>query len=559
MDADVMPGPAGDAFSLNCLCALTAIVPLTFVAVLFDPYLVPKEALLESGTALLMLLWVTQAWGGALTVPLTAACIPLGCLALAGALPALWSTGTFAGGDDARRLGFCCLLYLFALSRLHSPGTRARLAAALVTAGAIEAVYILVQYTMGDPFLATEGLHGKWQTFGTLGNPNWTGEFLAVAGLVALGGWAGGSLPGRRWLLAAYILILVALAATFARGAWLGCACGTAAWLWMRRPAHRLRLTRAGLAALGCGVAVVLAFWLGGNRWAAHDLLNLQSVRGRIWMWIVSWAMIRDAPWLGHGPGSFGMVFPVYQARVFSQAWASHFLGNASFTPYAHSDYLQAWAETGLPGVGALAGLTWIVLRRGRQLAADGVALGCWAALLALLINASIAFPLHLPSTLMLFVVLLGLVEAAGCRRVARIPLASRWSAVAAGLLALALCGNAGHWSWRQVSADLALRRSSMALRDGRWSDAEACAATAIRNAPGRPEGYLASGRLAMEQGRYAQALAAFNAALKLAFDPRAFEWKALALTKTGQTAEAFATINELTRLRPDLRGERRQ
>jgi O-antigen ligase len=140
------------------------------------------------------------------------------------------------------------------------------------------------------------------------------------------------------------------LAATFARGAWLALAVGALAF-WLARTAPlRSRLgnfrTRAFLLAAGAFAAVGAVVLLLRPDTVAH-LVNVASLRGRVWMWAVATLMIRDAPWGGFGLGSFGMVFPRYQAEAFNHPWAASFLTNGSFTPHAHNDFLQLWPKEG--------------------------------------------------------------------------------------------------------------------------------------------------------------------------------------------------------------------
>ncbi|MBI3950715.1 MAG: O-antigen ligase family protein [Acidobacteria bacterium] len=263
--------------------------------------------------------------------------------------------------------------------------------------------------------------------------------------------------------------------------------------------------------------------------------------------------MIRDAPWGGHGLGTFGLQFPAYQGAAFSQQWATPFIGNASFTSYAHNDYLQLWAEVGLLGLFAFSTLIWIVLKRGRELANSPVALGCWAALISLLVNAAVAFPLHLPTSLMLFAVLLAVVEGPVCKKTFSVSLPVAPARLGILLLAMTLCLIIYRSSYHQLAADAALFRASVALESGRWSDAEKAIHTAIGHAPTRREGYSMLGRLHLQRDEYEQALVALNQAMKLGFDVEVYDWKAMALERTGQHAVAVATLNELAWLRPDL------
>lgn len=551
------------------LCLLVALAPLVFAAPLFEPYIAAKEILIQAGTATILLLWLLTVRLKSWTISLTPAWIPLLALVLISAASLLWSSNPATSLAEGQRLLTYVVLFAIALHAMRQAESRSMLATALVLAGAIEAVYVLLQYSLGDPVFLTSGLRGKWQTFGTLGNPNWTGEFLAVAALVAFGRFidlpkAPSTKAARSWsrqlTLVALILMLLALAATLARGAWLAFIIGAAAFLIARRRHRnaqlRLKSSVLPLAITGAAGVVIILLPLLSNQAAINHLLNLKSARGRIWMWAVTWTMIRDAPWGGQGLGTFGLQFPVYQARAFSQAWSAPFIANASFTSYAHNDYLQMWAELGLFGLLAFGALIWIVLKRGRVLAGDPVALGCWAAVISLLVNAGVAFPLHLPTTLMLFVVLIALVEGAVSKKTIDLP-KSFLPRVAIVLLILGSCFLAYRSSYHRLLSEAALWRAGAALNSQSLNEAETDIRTAIKHAPHRLDGWAMLGRLHLEHGEYAQALTALNQAMKLGFDVDVHDGKATALEKTGQRAEAIATLNELAWLRPDLRWPR--
>ena len=548
------------------LCILVALTPLAFAARLFEPYIATKEVLVQAGTATTALLWLLTARANSWTLTLTPAWIPLLAIALIGAASLLWSSNPSASFEKGQYLATYVLLFATALCSMREAESRTTLVTALVLAGAIEAIYVLLQYSVGDPIFLTGQLPGKWQTFGTLGNPNWTGEFLAVAALVCLGRLTDlrkiappdkSVRPFARHLtLAALILILLALAATLARGAWLAFIIGTLAFVLVR---HRYSTARIELktfvlplAVTGVAGALVIVLPLLANREAINHLLNLRSINGRMLMSAVTWAMIRDAPLSGHGLGTFGLQFPNYQAEALSQPWAVSFIPNASFTSYAHNDYLQLWAELGLFGLLAFVALVWIVLKRGRALAGDPVALGCWAAVVSLLVNAAVAFPMHLPTTLMLFVVLVAVVEAAASKKAVGLP-KSVLARIAVVFLILILCFSAYRSSYHRLVAEAALWRADAALNGQRWDEANSNIDTAIRNAPTRLDGQAMLGRLHLERGEYAEALTALNQAMKLGFDADVYDWKATALEKTGRRNAAIAELNELVRLRPDL------
>ncbi len=115
------------------------------------------------------------------------------------------------------------------------------------------------------------------------------------------------------------------------------------------------------------------------------------GVKVRALIWASLPAVVGDAPWLGHGPGQFRRVYPLYRDPVELEL-SSH--GRSEPTPieveHAHNDWIQPFVEWGL-----LAGLAWmglllITARRALALLArpDPGARALAAATLAVLINA---------------------------------------------------------------------------------------------------------------------------------------------------------------------------
>lgn len=172
---------------LMALCLMLALTPLIFAVRLFEPYIAAKEVLIQSGTATSALLWILTARANSWALALTPAWIPLLVLALIGAGSLMWSSNPSVSLEQGQYFATYILLFAIALCAMRHAESRTALATVLVMAGSIEAVYVLLQYSFGDPIFFTGQLPGKWQTFGTLGNPNWTGEFLAVAALVSIG------------------------------------------------------------------------------------------------------------------------------------------------------------------------------------------------------------------------------------------------------------------------------------------------------------------------------------------------------------------------------------
>jgi tetratricopeptide (TPR) repeat protein len=130
--------------------------------------------------------------------------------------------------------------------------------------------------------------------------------------------------------------------------------------------------------------------------------------------------MIKDHPLIGSGIGTFKYNILRYQAEFFDQG------ENRSLYPYgfadkAHNEYLQLWAELGLIGLGIF---TWLIisyfsyglkiLRKIKDEYRQGIIIGLMGSVLAILVDALFGFPLHLPATIVLFWLSIGLTIAIG-------------------------------------------------------------------------------------------------------------------------------------------------
>ncbi|MDH6196790.1 hypothetical protein M2272_003443 [Mycobacterium frederiksbergense] len=173
-----------------------------------------------------------------------------------------------------------------------------------------------------------------------------------VAALLVRAGRAG----SRRALLgwsAALLALLAGVYLTQSRGSIIAAAIALLVWVLASGP----RVRRRGLMALPFLTLVVLLPGI-GNRLVAlvadvsragSDYVLDPSVLGRIAAQEVAWAMFRDRPLFGFGPGLYPLSLPRYAGTVDTVV-----LGP---TDAAHNLYAQAAAETGVVGV-----FGWIVL-----------------------------------------------------------------------------------------------------------------------------------------------------------------------------------------------------
>lgn len=118
------------------------------------------------------------------------------------------------------------------------------------------------------------------------------------------------------------------------------------------------------------------------------------------------WAIFRHHWATGSGFGTFTWIYPKFQIFDSGLAW-----------PYAHNDYAQALAETGLVGAACILAFLvlhfrrgWTLLRRSPQ--AGTASAAAFIGTLGLLVHGVLDFEFHIPANCYLFFLLVGMVAA---------------------------------------------------------------------------------------------------------------------------------------------------
>lgn len=147
------------------------------------------------------------------------------------------------------------------------------------------------------------------------------------------------------------------------------------------RPGRRMLL----LVLVGAPLAVLL-FDAATGFALLRKFARLDSLSTRIPLWIAAWKMFLAAPWFGHGPGMFSLLYETYLADVRLPGWV--LFEPDVHAPWPHSLYLELLAERGLAGFVCVAAgvhlagrLLWRVPPGARQL---GAAAGASAVLVLL-------------------------------------------------------------------------------------------------------------------------------------------------------------------------------
>lgn len=322
----------------------------------------------ESALALLALLWLWRlrdpAVRGAARWPLAA---PVLAFSAATVLSALLSGHPLASLDAARGLLLTAALYVTA-DAVREPVAADRFLLGLTLAATVGAVAGLLQVGLcppGDaPLVSPRWLyhrcdraHGFFSIYMTL---------AGVLSLVLLATLPRILPPGaaRRRLGVPWLLMLWALIVTYTRGAWIGFAGGVLTVA---------ATVRRGRWALVGGLLLLVAGALVSPYELRHRFLSMADpeeagVRERIYMWKSGFAMWRERPILGVGPGGVKRDYVRYAREEAVKKRTGH----------VHNTPLQILVERGVLGLAAWLWL-WIAfyahaIRRLRQLPAEAVA-----------------------------------------------------------------------------------------------------------------------------------------------------------------------------------------
>jgi O-antigen ligase len=443
--------PAIRTLSAAATAGAAILIPLLYVPRLAAPFTAPKEAILEVAAALGFSAYLLRRATDRAPRPPEGAeaalaagrpgarawsiSIPMAMLLVAasGALSAAIAARTRPGASYAldsllRWVALLGIVYGVAAQE-DRPAARASLFHAVTASAAIVSVIGLLQhidlFALPLPVISTPG--------STFGNRNLAGEAVALSLPFGCGA---ATLAGARWerrlVGGAVALEVLFLAATRARGAWLGGAMGLATVVILAVSPGRRAWSLAAMgpwAAVGA-LALFVALLPGkANPRYAADSKRLArgfevvetsfdpdstALRTRIGLWRRSLAMLRMRPLTGIGPGNWAVLFPAYAEPGATDDGVL----SAGLAPrHAHLDLLECLTETGVVGLASVLVLAATVAAAIRRRVAGGdgdrrvstaVAAGT---LVALAGTSATGFPMEMPATLLLTGLALGLVS----------------------------------------------------------------------------------------------------------------------------------------------------
>jgi len=169
---------------------------------------------------------------------------------------------------------------------------------------------------------------------------------------------------------------------------------------------HATRNTVILLASLIAIDLFIVGSWFGVEKLAKRmQEVSVEEVQGREEPATYAMGIVKDYPVFGSGPGSFYTVFPRYRPETVR-----------AYYDYAHNDYVQFAAESGVLGL-AILGLL-VALSLGAALLAQwrrrdplmrGLSFACIMGVTSILIHSWVDFNLQIPANAAYFLVLLAL------------------------------------------------------------------------------------------------------------------------------------------------------
>lgn len=410
--------PEGILFAVFLL--LLAVIPLAYSPVTKDNFLLPKLLILQPISAAALCIWLLGlSIRGESRLRRNPATLYLGLL-IVSLLPSFArSANLLLSFDSFIFLTTCALLWFLAGSFSLTPGRRRAVVGVIIAAACMEASYGALQYLGIDPLFRAPDIE-RLSVFGTFGNPNFLAGYLAACLPVALSSF----LTSRRpvtLIAAGCSLALVALGIllTGTKGAMLAGAISSIFILSYTLIHGRLRrATRLNFLILGLILVLLLAalFLLSTLGKGAFDIPSTVirsldtrglSVGKRILYWKSTAQMIVEHPFLGWGLGTFRLHYIDHQGGVLADPNNTPLIPLAGNPLYAHNDYLHLWAESGVFSLAFFLLLIYVILRQGIQNTAKTgtplFLLGFMGGVISILVQSWVSFPLHRPTTSLIF------------------------------------------------------------------------------------------------------------------------------------------------------------
>jgi O-antigen ligase/tetratricopeptide (TPR) repeat protein len=252
-------------------------------------------------------------------------------------------------------LCFVCFFFLVGFTFSIENRVESALGAAVFGAS-IVSIYGIFQY-MGISFFEVRDTS---RVFSTFGHPNFLGSYLSGTIPLTIGLFFSGQGTKKYYFGFSILLQSVCLFLTFARGAFLSLMIAMVFFyighFKMRKGEKTRSVSRRSWVQIFVFLIVISTLFLiiGQNlpRTQINRLTKIwsPSPENTFWLRWLEWQgalkVIKRAPILGHGIGTFSINFPENQPFEFSRIA----IQRNEFLRHAHNEYLELWCEMGILG-----------------------------------------------------------------------------------------------------------------------------------------------------------------------------------------------------------------
>jgi O-antigen ligase/Tfp pilus assembly protein PilF len=420
------------------IIALVILVPIAFYPYCITVFIPAKEMIAEVLIVLGLMFWglkiINKEEFKFSSAPLN---IPIISFITICIFSLIWSNSFFISLKELPLFLAGPLLYFVITNSINDERQINHILDILLLVGGLFGIYGIFQYNGIDLSFWARNV-GRQQVFGLFGNVNYFAEYLIVPLPIAVSLFFASRNKFKKILLLIGIVAMGAsLTFTFTRGSYLSFGSALIFMFFLFLISHGKGFIKNNKKIfIIILVAIIIITFLfvvptplnkSGTviskikeRVSITQLINEFSFGRRIAIWKFTGMMIKDHPLFGSGIGTYKYNTLRYQAEFFAQG-ENRSLYPHGFADKAHNEYLQLWAELGIIGLGIF---IWLmisyfsfglkILRKIKDEYRQGIIIGLMGAVVAVLVDGIFGFPLHLPATIVLFWLALGLTVAIG-------------------------------------------------------------------------------------------------------------------------------------------------
>ena len=420
------------------IIALVVLVPIVFYPYCRTVFIPAKELIAEILVLLALMFWCLKMINREeikfISTPLN---FPILSFIVICVASLIWSNSFFVSLKELPLFLAGPLLYFVITNNISDEHQIRRILNVLLIVGSVFGLYGILQYNGIDFSFWIRNI-GRQQVFGLFGNVNYFAEYLIVPLPLAISlFFATRNRTHKILLLVGILAIGGSLILTFTRGSYLAIGISLIfmffLYLASRGKGFIKENKKIFIFILALIILITFLFAIPNplnkpgtviskikGRISISQFTKGSSLKRRKAIWGFTGMMIKDRPFMGLGIGTYKYNSLKYQAKFFEQG-QNRSLYPHGFATKAHNEYLQLWAELGIVGLGIF---IWLIicyfncgikfLKKIKDDYKQGIIIGLMGAVVAVLVDGIFGFPLHLPATIILFWMALGLTVAFG-------------------------------------------------------------------------------------------------------------------------------------------------